>query len=1067
MEGFFVLLGLLLLAVPFVALGLAVAARNHAERLEEQNKALHKRLMRLEQSLMQPGHAAPPAPMETKREAAAATPEPPAAPSKSPVIETPAPPAEVIELTPVPEAPMKERSEVEKLVATLSAAEAAAPVTIKPLTETVVKKTEGGAAVRPPAKEKDTPRVGWEEKLGAKLPVWIGAIALALAGIFMVRLMVQHGMLTPIVRVWLTVGFGAALIGIGEFVRRNLSQIAQGLTAAGVAVLYASLVSAVNLHHLMEPTTGFALMASVTALAVALSLRHGPFVAVLGLVGGFVMPAILGAHHVSTLHLFSYLLLLEIGLTLLTRGRGWWWLTLLTMIGGFGWAVFWINFWFNADDASMVALFVMASVASFVIASFNCTKLYGEMPVFIVMPYLSVIAGLGLIGQLVHASSFTPSEWSYLMLLGAGCIVLGRARDEYLAMPWLSAATGTALLILWANDGGAHDGLLFKKVVLAHGLLYGIGAYAAMIRTHRPAVWAYMSIVSAMTFTFTAYLADDPDFSLTALPWWSVFALLAGLYTLGAIPVGVVRERCEGDTWDSPMGGLIIGISAMAATALAIRYEQRPLTIALAIEVFIVAAVMYRLKLPELKRVVTVLAGVVAVRLLINPMIVDYPLSEHVIFNGLWILYGLPLLSFIGASKLMRRFGDEPRATGLEAGAIAFGFALVSLLIRHGFDPHMTHHAIDLIEFSTYTTSWLALGIALLIASARWKQPAVRIGARVVLVLGVLVLVIGAGLFRNPLSSPAPIGEGVLINVLWYVYGMPAILLGLTAWVFAKQKDEPASHISLFGSIALLVVTAGMLIHHGYHPADMTERGASLYEYATYGLAWGVMGLGLMTIGGRVKHELVERFGDGLALMSVVAVIVGGAFAANPLHVDANIGNMPVFNGLLYIFALPALIAGTIAYRWKQRGYLMPARAMALGALVLIFALVSLQVRQSFWGAHLILRGQAPTMGEWYAYSAAWLAYAAVLLTVGVLGNLQMIRYASLAVMLVSVVKVFIFDTRHLSDLWRVLSFLGLGVSLLLLAWVYQRFVFRSGARTRETDEQSHESDGLDEPSVP
>jgi len=30
-------------------------------------------------------------------------------------------------------------------------------------------------------------------------------------------------------------------------------------------------------------------------------------------------------------------------------------------------------------------------------------------------------------------------------------------------------------------------------------------------------------------------------------------------------------------------------------------------------------------------------------------------------------------------------------------------------------------------------------------------------------------------------------------------------------------------------------------------------------------------------------------------------------------------------------------------------------------------------------------------------------------------------------------------------DLWRVFSFLGLGVSLLALAWVYQRFVFREG----------------------
>jgi uncharacterized membrane protein len=46
-------------------------------------------------------------------------------------------------------------------------------------------------------------------------------------------------------------------------------------------------------------------------------------------------------------------------------------------------------------------------------------------------------------------------------------------------------------------------------------------------------------------------------------------------------------------------------------------------------------------------------------------------------------------------------------------------------------------------------------------------------------------------------------------------------------------------------------------------------------------------------------------------------------------------------------------------------------------------------------------------------------------------------------VMLLSVLKVFLYDMKNLSDLYRVFSFLGLGVSLLALAWVYQRFVFR------------------------
>ncbi|HKV07304.1 MAG TPA: DUF2339 domain-containing protein, partial [Thermoanaerobaculia bacterium] len=86
------------------------------------------------------------------------------------------------------------------------------------------------------------------------------------------------------------------------------------------------------------------------------------------------------------------------------------------------------------------------------------------------------------------------------------------------------------------------------------------------------------------------------------------------------------------------------------------------------------------------------------------------------------------------------------------------------------------------------------------------------------------------------------------------------------------------------------------------------------------------------------------------------------------------------------------------------------------------------------------------TAAERYSYSAAWVLLGVLLLALGVLGKGKTLRYASLAVMMLAVAKVFLYDTANLSDLYRVFSFLGLGASLLLLAWVYQRFVFRETA---------------------
>ncbi|MBT8475064.1 MAG: DUF2339 domain-containing protein, partial [Alphaproteobacteria bacterium] len=64
------------------------------------------------------------------------------------------------------------------------------------------------------------------------------------------------------------------------------------------------------------------------------------------------------------------------------------------------------------------------------------------------------------------------------------------------------------------------------------------------------------------------------------------------------------------------------------------------------------------------------------------------------------------------------------------------------------------------------------------------------------------------------------------------------------------------------------------------------------------------------------------------------------------------------------------------------------------------------------------------------------------LLFIGILRVSVPLRYASLAVLMVTVAKVFLFDMSDLTGLFRVASFLGLGLTLIGIGRVYQRFVF-------------------------
>jgi uncharacterized membrane protein len=79
---------------------------------------------------------------------------------------------------------------------------------------------------------------------------------------------------------------------------------------------------------------------------------------------------------------------------------------------------------------------------------------------------------------------------------------------------------------------------------------------------------------------------------------------------------------------------------------------------------------------------------------------------------------------------------------------------------------------------------------------------------------------------------------------------------------------------------------------------------------------------------------------------------------------------------------------------------------------------------------------------EQYTYSVAWLAFGVVLLAAGVRLRSQAVRFASAAVVILTVLKVFLVDMRGLTGLLQALSFIGLGVVLLGIGWLYQRLLF-------------------------
>jgi uncharacterized membrane protein len=78
-------------------------------------------------------------------------------------------------------------------------------------------------------------------------------------------------------------------------------------------------------------------------------------------------------------------------------------------------------------------------------------------------------------------------------------------------------------------------------------------------------------------------------------------------------------------------------------------------------------------------------------------------------------------------------------------------------------------------------------------------------------------------------------------------------------------------------------------------------------------------------------------------------------------------------------------------------------------------------------------------LSQHLALSLLWTTYATVLILVGVKRSSALLRWQALALFLLVVMKVFLYDSSYLERFYRILSFSILGVVLLIVSFLYQR----------------------------
>ncbi|MFL6812105.1 MAG: DUF2339 domain-containing protein [Bradyrhizobium canariense] len=747
--------------------------------------------------------------------------------------------------------------------------------------------------------QQPAPAPGFEERLGTRWVVWIGGLALALGGFFMVRYSIEAGLVGPGVRVFLGGVFALALLGAGEWSRRKesissiaalpIANIPAILTAAGTAVAFATIYAAYALYGFLVPATAFVLLGIVAMGTLAAALLHGPALAGLGVVGAFVTPLLVSSGKPDYWALYIYLAIVTAASFGLARIRLWRWLAVTTI----AFAVLWIFPGLDTGDLQ-VAPHAFHVIAGFVLAAllvvcgfmFGPTIEDGEIE-----PVSSGSLGAYLFGAMLIVLSSAHADLAliaFTLLVGATLLVAWRAPA---ATGALGAAAATVFVVFaeWAVranpdmlvlPGGSIAGIaptaidsavtlhLVMAAIFAAG--FGIAGFLAQGRSNSaiiPVVWSVAGVATPIAILVALYAR------IAHLDRSIPFAILAVLLAaaFGAATEALARRETRPGAMISTA---LFATGTLGALALALTFalEKGWLTIALALMSLGTAWISMQRPIPFLRWLAAIFAGLVTARIGYDPRIVGDAVGTTPIFNWLLWGYGLPAASFWAASLFLRRRADDAPLRMVESAAILFTALLAFMEIRHLATGGNVTSAPSLLEFALQACITLAMAIGLERLRLRSRSVVHNVGAVVLTAIAGLVSVFGLLILENPLLWRTDVG-GAVFNLLLLGYALPAVLMLLLSYAVAGQRGKAYANTIAGGALLFALAYVTLEIRRFYHGPILSAGATTGAEQYTYSIGWLGFGVVLLGVGILVNSERAR-----LASAVVIALTILKAF---------------------------------------------------------------------------------------------------------------------------------------------------------------------------------------------
>lgn len=774
----------------------------------------------------------------------------------------------------------------------------------------------------------------------------VSATSLALAGVFLVQYSVQNGFLPPEARVFAAYVFGAALVAGGEWLRRrggdgegrDTAHIPSAFAGAGIVTLFASSLAAEQLYGLIGGTTAFGLHLATAALAVVLGWFYGPLLVAFGLLGAAAAPFLISSQSGPSpfLYLF-YGVIAATGLGV-DAIRRWAWVSVLALVLAFGGGSLILAG--GAGQGAWLAFLLALPLLSIGLPRLSLAPDHPAPSTFLALftrgasgwPEFPVRLAAGTVLASALALAVFQAEGSaedflalgVLALLALSLLIWAEGAEGLADLALLPAAVLVLRLVLEGMGGGALAWDFWQQATDLRGpevpapltltLVLGMATLISVTFAYRALKGGSLSLVHGLAAVLVAPVAVaaleftwQPTEVLEPMSW-ALHPL-----ALAALMVALAGRFARADGADHRrMAYATLSALSLIALSLFILTSATALTLALAVLVAVAAWLDRRYDLREMGVFIQAAVAVLSWRLMIDPG-VDWALEAPV--AQVILAFAGPIAAYFAGLWLLRGRGRGVTSGVLESAALALAAVLANVLLTRALVPHQQlGHALDFAHVAALNAMpWLVLALAQTHRAS--LGPVLR---RTRLALAAVAGAIAAGFLAmavgpmNPLLSPSIHGLGALVTGPWLLdtlalaYALPALTLLAAAWRLSFPR---ALRILLLTSgSALALLYAGLEIRRFWRGDWLGIPGVSEPELYSYTIALMVLGAGLLWQAITRRSHLLRRIA-----MTVIALVIAKVFL-----IDA--AGLTGLTRVLSFLGLGLSLAGlAFVNRWADR----------------------------------------------------------------------------------------------------------------------------------------------------